>query len=188
MVEIQVVVAEVAIETLDEAVLHGMAGANERQLHAVRNRPVIERATDALRAIVAHGRLRAAVHYEQALKRLHDAPRRELAVLHKQRTLPREVILERAHAARPALDRGVTHKIHAPALASPRGPGSSVVSFAVMARGCWDRMATISTSLYVCFGCDGFARSCPGGPRRRDEAGSREANTHTRQRTNYDSR
>src|SRR5258706_7756210 len=59
-VQVETLVAKPAVEALDEAVLHRLAGLDEVELHSVLERPLIERSTCELRAVVDHDRSRQA--------------------------------------------------------------------------------------------------------------------------------
>ena len=55
---VQTLIAESAIETLNEAVLHRLAWLDESKSDFVRVRPLLEDATDELRTVVTNNRLR----------------------------------------------------------------------------------------------------------------------------------
>jgi len=69
---VQALVAELAVEALDVAVLHWPAWADEVQMHSVPVRPVIERLTRELRSVVHGDRLRHATLQQRLVQRRCD--------------------------------------------------------------------------------------------------------------------
>ena len=69
---VQALIAQLAVETLDETVLDRVPGSDEIEPDAVRAGPLIERQTDELGAVVAHDRLRPPAAVRQHLTLVAD--------------------------------------------------------------------------------------------------------------------
>src|SRR5690606_4758038 len=115
-VEVQAVVAEGAVEALDEAVLHRLARLNEVDLDATGIRPGVERPARELRTVVGHDHVGQASLAPQALEHLDD-PHSWQRMRHLDRqAFTRELVDDVQAAEATSAGQRVTHEIHAPAL------------------------------------------------------------------------
>ena len=78
---VQTLVAELAVEALDETVLHGPSGGDEVQLHLILVSPLIHHLTGKLGPVVDHDRLRLAASSLQFFQHPH-APLTRLRGVH----------------------------------------------------------------------------------------------------------
>src|SRR5512141_2065924 len=114
---VQTLVAQPAVETLDESVLHRTAWPNEAQLHFVAHGPGFHRATAELAAVVHRDAFRQAASFLlgtfECLDYLHP---RHRAIGFQLNALPRELIHHGQNAERSPVRQLIAHKIHAPAV------------------------------------------------------------------------
>ena len=89
---VQALVPQLAVETLDEAVLDRMAGPDEIEPNALRARPLIERQADELGPVVAHDCLRPSAHEQQRVEGFDDARGGQRALHQQERGLPGRII------------------------------------------------------------------------------------------------
>lgn len=119
---VQALVAELAVETLDVAVLHGFPWLDQQVLDAMSLRPAHERPACEFRTIVgAHG-LRITTEHRGLIEQARDVLARDAEVGGDIDALMTEIIGHRQALETPAIDQAVTDEIHAPHFI--HGPGN----------------------------------------------------------------
>src|SRR5688572_20200325 len=106
-VKVQALVAELAVEALDERVLHGLAGPDEVQLHSALIRPGVERLAGELRSVVADDQFRRSAHDNELFENTRYATTADRRVHEQRQRLAREVVDHREDPEAPALPRRI---------------------------------------------------------------------------------
>ena len=125
--QVQAVVAEGAVEALDECVLRRLAGLDVLELDSASIGPRIERSARKLRPVVRDDRCRQPLLLAKSFEHLdHPGCRNRMRHVDRQ-ALPIELIQDREASEPSPRTQCVRHEVHAPALIRTRGrdPGSS---------------------------------------------------------------
>ena len=120
-VHVETLVSQPAIETLDQRVLHRLAGPNEVERHVAPIRPLVERLGRELRAVVDCDRLRERTPRGQGLQGLNNALSGQGHIGLHQHTLTTPLINHGEDPKRASGGQLVMHEVHAPGLIAPSG-------------------------------------------------------------------
>src|SRR5690606_36119384 len=115
-VEVQAVVAEGAVEALDEAVLHRFAGLHEVDLDATGIRPGVERPARELRTVVGNDHVGETSLAPQALEHLNDPHSWQRMRNLDRQAFARQLVADVQAAEATSAGQRVAHEIRAPPL------------------------------------------------------------------------
>ena len=118
---VQALIAELSVEALDVAVLHGFPGLDQQMLDAVCLRPAHECPAREFRAVVGTHGLRIAAEQGGLIEQARHILARDAEVGGNVDALMAEVIGHRQTLEAPAIDQAVADEIHAPHFI--HGPG-----------------------------------------------------------------
>src|SRR5262245_14778751 len=112
---VQTLVAELAVEALDERILYGLAWPNEMKLHPYPVGPRVERLARELGAVVYDDAVGLTSFIHDSIQNPHDPLSRQRAIHLDRRALATEIIDDGQCPEGAAIDQSVGHEIHRPA-------------------------------------------------------------------------
>src|SRR3954452_16211633 len=113
---VEAFLAEAAVEDLDLAVLHRLAGIDEEQLHAVLVGPALEITTAQLGSVVHDQHIGIATYFGDILEHADHPLAGQRDVDNDGRALTRAVVLEVGGAEPAAVGQAVLDEVQGPAL------------------------------------------------------------------------
>src|SRR6185503_16266804 len=120
---IQTLITETPIETLDEAILDGLAGPNKVQLNTVAVGPGIHDATSKFAPVVHGDGSRRSPLSDHRLQRLRHLLPCERLVGDQTQAFPRELVHDGQDPKPSPIRHTLVHEVHAPPLVRRRGHG-----------------------------------------------------------------
>jgi hypothetical protein len=116
---VQALVAQLAIEAFDEAVLHRSSWPDEVQVHTVSISPVVQRLRRELGAVVHGDRLRRTALHQRLVQRCCDLFSAQRVVGQQRHALPRVLVHHRQHPYPATVRQPLRHEVHRPLLVRP---------------------------------------------------------------------
>src|SRR5690606_9836509 len=115
----EALVAEAAVEALDEAVLHWLAGSDVVPVDLVILGPAQDHHAGELGAVVADHSSWPTPSGDDGIELTHDAPAAKRGVRNKCQALARVVVHHGEHPEAPPVGEGIGDEVQAPALVGP---------------------------------------------------------------------